>query len=46
MATNEALTRLSTGNGVLASRDLSYAVFNKQEVKAEDLKKVQTVLGR
>ena len=45
MATNEALTRLSTGDGVLASRDLSYAVFNKQEVKAEDLKKVQTVLG-
>ena len=30
MATNEALTRLSTGDGVLASRDLSYAVFNKQ----------------
>ena len=45
MATNEALTRLSTGDGVLASRDLSYAVFNKQEVKAENLKKVQTVLG-
>lgn len=46
MATNEALTRLSTGDGVLASRDLSYAVFNKQEVKAENLKIVQTVLGR
>ena len=45
MATNEALTRLSTGDGVLASRDLSYAVFNKQEVRVEDLNKVQTVLG-
>ena len=45
MATNEALTRLMTGDAAGESRSLVAAVYGKTPVNADDLKKVHNVLG-
>ncbi len=45
MATNEAMTRLMTGDGALQSRSLASDVFNQKPVDPASLKVVHDLLG-
>lgn len=45
MSTNEALTRLMTGDAAGASKSLAIDVFNKNKINPSDLNKVHAVLG-